>query len=195
MIGNLRTVFLDRDGVINRHCPGDYVKRWEEFEFLPRAKEALALLSGAGLRLIAVTNQRGVARGVMTADALSEIHRRMLAELTVAGASIAAVFACTHDEGACTCRKPRTGLFEQAQSSFPGLAFHEAALIGDSLSDLDAGSRLGCRSFLVADAARAAIIHEEAARRGIHIHGTATSLYEIVQQCILVEVSPLVSRC
>jgi D-glycero-D-manno-heptose 1,7-bisphosphate phosphatase len=176
-----RTVFLDRDGVINRRLPGDYVKCWEEFAFLPRAKAALAMLSNAGLRLIVVTNQRGVARGVMTEAALQEIHRRMLAELNEAHASIAAVYSCIHDEGRCDCRKPHIGLFLQARTQFPDLAFDEAVVIGDSLSDLEAGMRIGCRSYLVASRARSASLLAEAATRGIPVHGTAPSLYEIAR--------------
>jgi D-glycero-D-manno-heptose 1,7-bisphosphate phosphatase len=82
------TVFLDRDGVINRKPPeGDYVERWEQFEFLPGAIEALALLAAAGIRAVVVTNQRGVALGRMTLGDLDDIHRRMQAELEIGRAS------------------------------------------------------------------------------------------------------------
>ena len=117
------TFFLDRDGVINRQLPDDYVKTWREFEFLPRAKEALRLLTEAGLRLVIVTNQRGIARGLMTEADLQDIHTRMLAELSDAGAQIAAIYCCPHDHGQCRCRKPQPGMLRQAQMDFPAIDF------------------------------------------------------------------------
>ncbi len=145
----VKTVFIDRDGVINRKRDDDYVKSWAEFEFLPKAKEALGLLSRSGYRVIIVTNQRGIARGLMTAADLSDIHRRMQDELADAGALITAIYHCPHDSGECTCRKPETGLFLQAQRDFPDVDFSRSILIGDSSSDMQAGDRLGCRNILV----------------------------------------------
>jgi D-glycero-D-manno-heptose 1,7-bisphosphate phosphatase len=185
MIGRAPTIFLDRDGVINRRHPGDYVRRWEEFVFLPRVKDGLVLLSRAGFRLIVMTNQRGVARGLMTQADLDEIHRRMRIELTDVGATVAAVYACVHDEGQCDCRKPRIGLFRQAQAEIPDLTVNDSVLVGDSLSDLDAGCRVGCRTFLVADEARCAPILLQAAAVGIPVHGVAPSLYEVVRRFLL----------
>jgi histidinol-phosphate phosphatase family protein len=145
----VNTVFIDRDGVINRKRDDDYVKSWAEFEFLPKAKEALALLSRSGYRVIIVTNQRGIARGLMTAADLSDIHRRMQDELAEAGALITAIYHCPHDSGECTCRKPETGLFLQAQRDFPDVDFSRSILIGDSTSDMQAGDLLGCRNIFV----------------------------------------------
>ena len=146
------TIFLDRDGVINHKREGDYVRTWRDFEFLPKAKEALALLTKAGYRTIIVTNQRGIARGLMTEADLAEIHDRMIADVGAAGGTIAAIYHCPHDIGACSCRKPELGLFFQAQHDFPDLDFASAALIGDSSSDMAAGARLGCRTILVGNA-------------------------------------------
>lgn len=143
------TVFLDRDGVINRRLPGDYVKSWDEFEFLPRAQEALALLTAAGLRLIVVTNQRGIARGLMTTADLHAIHRRMLDELAAAGAHVAAVYYCPHDRNECECRKPKIGLLLRARRDFPVIDFARAVVIGDTPSDIEAGKRAGCRTIFV----------------------------------------------
>ena len=145
------TVFVDRDGVINQRREGDYVRTWTDFEFFPRAKEALALLTKAGHRTIVVTNQRGIARGLMTESDLAEIHHNMIAEAAAAGALVAAVYYCPHDIGKCSCRKPETGLFLQARRDFPDIDFSAAAVIGDSPSDVAAGVRLGCRTILVGD--------------------------------------------
>ncbi len=144
------TIFLDRDGVINRKRPeGDYVKCWEEFEFLPGVLEAIPKLNEIARHVIVVTNQRGVARGRMTEEALLEIHRKMLEAITAAGGRIDAVYYCPHEEGTCECRKPRIGLFLQAQRDFPDIDFRDAVLVGDSPSDLKAAEKLGCEGVLV----------------------------------------------
>jgi histidinol-phosphate phosphatase family protein len=148
------TIFLDRDGVINRKRVGDYVKNWAEFEFLPMAKEALYLLTKASHRLIVVTNQRGVARGLMTERDVSEIHDRMRAELDLVGARIAGVYCCFHDVGQCNCRKPGTGLLLRATNDFPDIALPQAVMIGDSPSDMEAGARVGCRTIFIGHDAR-----------------------------------------
>lgn len=141
------TIFLDRDGVINRKRDDDYVKHWGEFEFLPGVKEALQLLTENHYRLIVVTNQRGVARGWMTAADVEDVHARMQTE--IAPACIAAIYYCPHDKDQCDCRKPKTGLFLQAQRDFPDIVFSQSVLIGDSLSDMEAGAALGCRNILI----------------------------------------------
>ncbi len=142
----MRTVFLDRDGVINQKPPpGRYVTSWPEFRLLPDAPQAIRLLNQAGFRVIVVTNQRGVARGLMTDTAVQDIHRRMLDALSDTGARLDAVYYCPHEEGACDCRKPGPGLFEQARSAFPDITFQDSFVIGDSDRDLEAGRRLGAR--------------------------------------------------
>src|SRR3954454_17740179 len=101
-----RTVFLDRDGTINVKSPeGDYVKSPAEFEFLPGAVDAVRALHDAGWIVVVVTNQRGIARGVMTEDEPAAIREDMLAAL--ADAVLSAVSFCTHDDVECDCRKPK----------------------------------------------------------------------------------------
>ena len=145
----MQTVFLDRDGVINRRLPGDYVKRWEEFEFLPGALEGLRALSEAGFRLIIVTNQRGVSIGRLRESELGALHERLRAELKSAGVRLDAIYACPHDYDSCRCRKPEVGLFLQAKRDFPEIEFPDSFVIGDSASDIEAGVRLGCKTVLV----------------------------------------------
>lgn len=183
--------FLDRDGVINRKAPdGRYITSWEEFEFLPGAPAALRSLRQRGVRLLVVTNQRGVALGLMTASAVDEVHARMNEALRDAGGEVDGIFVCPHAEGVCDCRKPRTGLFLQALARFPNISLPESFVIGDSLSDLEAGHRLGCRIFLVAPADRAATIALQAAARGIALDGVATSLAELVSTGLLFQREP-----
>lgn len=174
----VKSVFLDRDGVINRGGPGRYVTSWEEFEFLPGAKDALARLCAARLRPFIVTNQRGVARGLLSKAELDDIHRRMLAELEQTNARIEGIFVCVHDEGECSCRKPQAGLFLRAQEQFPDIEFASSVVIGDSLSDMEAGTRLGCRTILITQEVKPEVIVEEARRRGIVVDRVAESLWD-----------------
>jgi D-glycero-D-manno-heptose 1,7-bisphosphate phosphatase len=185
----LETIFLDRDGVINRKCPeGQYVTCWAEWEFLPNAVEALRLLKARGLRLILVTNQRGVARGLMTAADLDILHARLQAALG-ASAALDAIYACPHDHNSCDCRKPQSGLLLRAQRDDPAIDFARAAIIGDALSDLEAGARVGCRTFLVTD--RLAPLVAAARARNIPIDGSGSSLHDIVIHQVLSRHEPV----
>src|SRR5713226_8081108 len=94
-----RAAFLDRDGVINRKLPdGQYVTHWEEMQFLPRVDSAIASLKRAGFRVIVVSNQRCVAKGLLSLCDLDLINRRMLAELAAADAVIDEVYCCPHEK-------------------------------------------------------------------------------------------------
>jgi histidinol-phosphate phosphatase family protein len=143
-------VFLDRDGVINRKAHGKrYVTHWSEFAFLSGALEALAILAQLPTRVVVITNQRGVARGHLTRDDLNEIHAGMQRALRDTGAHLDAIYACVHDEDACSCRKPRPGLIHAACADFPDIDPSTAFLVGDSASDVATGWPLGCRPVLV----------------------------------------------
>ena len=173
------TVYLDRDGVINRKRPeGAYVERWEQFEFLPGAIEALELLAAAGIRTVVVTNQRGVALGRMTAAAVDEIHGRMQAALAARRAQCAAVLVCPHEDGRCDCRKPRIGLFRQAQALMPEIDISRSVVVGAAASALLAAASLGCPSYLVAGDADVATILAE--HPGLAIRGWGPSLLDVV---------------
>jgi D-glycero-D-manno-heptose 1,7-bisphosphate phosphatase len=146
----LGTVFLDRDGILNEKMPeGQYVTRWEEFHVLPGVPQALRRLNEAGMRVIVVTNQRGVARGLYTVADVGAIHSELQRVLKRESAHIDAFFICPHEEGACNCRKPLPGLYEQAVAQFPSIAPETGVMIGDSLSDMEFGRRLGMATILV----------------------------------------------
>jgi D-glycero-D-manno-heptose 1,7-bisphosphate phosphatase len=142
-----KAAFLDRDGVINRKAPGDgYITRWEEMEFLPDVAQTIALLNRAGFRVIVVTNQRCVAKGLVTMREVDWIHRRMCDVLADAGAIVDAVYYCPHElEPPCSCRKPQPGLLLKAGREH-GIALNESWMIGDSDADIDAGRNAGCRT-------------------------------------------------
>ena len=137
-----RVVFLDRDGVINRDSP-DYIKRVEEFEFLPGSLEALRHLAGCGFSVIVVTNQSGLHRGLFSPETLAEIHRRMCAAVQAQGGFIRDILVCPHlpAEG-CECRKPRPGLLTAARSRY-GIDFATAVMVGDSVKDIECARNAG----------------------------------------------------
>jgi len=140
----LHTVFLDRDGVLNRKLPeGRYVTRWSEFDPLPGVGEAIALLNRAGLRVIVLSNQRGIALGLYTVDDVRQIHATFQASLAAYSAHVDAFYFCPHDKLQCDCRKPLPGLFHQARSDFPAIDAASSLMIGDSLSDIEFARRLG----------------------------------------------------
>ncbi len=148
--GNLRTIFLDRDGVVNEKMPeGRYVTSWQEFRLLPGVAEAIARLNGAGLRVIVVSNQRGVALGKYAASDVEAIHAELQKVLAASGAHVDAFYFCPHDKQRCNCRKPLPGMFEQAQQAFPEIRAGESAMIGDSLSDMEFGRRLGMATVFI----------------------------------------------
>lgn len=145
-------VILDRDGVLNRRPrQAEYVRTWGEFVWLPGAREALALFTAAGFRVVVVTNQPGIARGSMTRAALDEIHARMRVEAASAGGRIDRIYVCVHGwDDACECRKPRPGLLFEAQHEFD-LDLSRTIFIGDDERDALAAQAAGAPSRLVLD--------------------------------------------
>lgn len=142
-------MFLDRDGVINR-ARTDHVKSWSEFEFLPRALEALVELHRSGARLAVVTNQSAVGRGLLRAEELASIHERMRRTIQSAGGDIEGIFVCPHAPAAgCACRKPGNELFMRAGAEL-GLTLPGAFMVGDSWSDVQAAVSVGAFPILVA---------------------------------------------
>ena len=145
-----KTVFLDRDGLINvKAAPHRYITLWEDFRFLPGVPEAIRALNEAGYLVLVVTSQRGVARGMMTMEAVEDIHRNMCQALVEAGAHIDGIYVCPHNEGECHCRKPEIGLFLQAERDFP-IDKAKSWMIGDSDTDTEAGRRYGVRTIQTA---------------------------------------------
>lgn len=144
----LAAVFLDRDGVINENGV-NYVKSWDEFIFLPNVFEPLRQLAQNGLLAIVVTNQSAINRGLVSAETVETIHRRMCEVIARNGGRIDAAFTCPHrpDEN-CGCRKPEPGLLLQAAKLF-NLNLTRSYLIGDAFCDIAAGLAVDCRPILV----------------------------------------------
>jgi len=146
-------IILDRDGVLNRRPPkGEYVRSWREWEWLPGSLDALRLLKKNGFRVVIVSNQAGVERGVMSEDDVADIHRRMMAEVADAGGDIEKVYICPHhwDDG-CACRKPKPGMLFNAQRDF-SLDLSRTNFIGDDERDGQAAEAAGCPFLMASDA-------------------------------------------
>jgi histidinol-phosphate phosphatase family protein len=144
-------VFLDRDGVINQKpAPHDYVRTWSDFKFLPNISDWIRIFNALGYLVIVISNQRGVARGIMSTADVEEIHRNMVAELARRGAIVDDIFYCPHQDGECNCRKPLPGLVIQAQEKWD-LDLSKSLLIGDSDADEQLAAACGIRFLRAAD--------------------------------------------
>jgi D-glycero-D-manno-heptose 1,7-bisphosphate phosphatase len=144
-------IFLDRDGVINRKLPEDrYVAEIAELELLPGAPSAIATFRAMGLAVVIVTNQRGIARGLMTEQQLLRVHEHLRALLEHAGGAPDGIYYCPHEtfEG-CGCRKPEPGMILSAAKEL-NLDLNSSIMVGDSPSDIEAGRRAGTATCRIA---------------------------------------------
>lgn len=147
----IRCVFLDRDGVINVAPPtGEYILQPEDLVLLDAAVDWIRLFNALGLLTVVVTNQRAVARGLLTAGTLEEIHQSMRQRLLARGARVDDLYCCPHEESACECRKPKPGLVLQAQRKW-NIDLPNSIVIGDSDRDEGLARRCGMRFVRVAD--------------------------------------------
>ena len=141
-------LFLDRDGVINEDRE-DYVKSWPEFRFIPGVRSALKRLRKAGIPVVVITNQSVIGRGMITEKELSVIHERMGNAVQKTGGLLQKIYYCPHHPGdRCRCRKPRIGLLKRAAKEMD-LDLKKSIFVGDTLKDIQAGNRAGCRTLLV----------------------------------------------
>ena len=148
-----RAVFLDRDGTIN--IEKEYLYRAEDFEFIPGVPEAIRLLNEAGIMVVVVTNQSGVARGYYTEEDVESLHRHIAGKLEVSGAHVDVWLYCPHHPSGrgsyalpCDCRKPLPGMLHEAAARYD-IDLENSIMIGDKLADIEAGTAAGCRTILV----------------------------------------------
>lgn len=147
-------VFLDRDGTINEQM--GYINHLSRFRLLPWAAEAIRLLNARQVPVVVVTNQSGLARGYFPQDLLDQVHAAMTRFLAEQGARLDGLYVCPHHPEAkeeryrknCNCRKPRTGLLEQAAAEL-NLDLTKSYLVGDRWSDITCAVRAGCTPVLV----------------------------------------------
>ena len=150
-----KAVFLDRDGVIIKEPPY-YAHKIDQLELIPKSAEAIRLLNESGFKVIVVSNQAGVARGYYQEKDIQIYNNEMKRQLEEKGARIVAIYYCPHHPEAtiekykidCECRKPKPGMLIQAEKDLD-LNLKLSFLIGDKISDIEAGCRAGCKTILV----------------------------------------------
>jgi D-glycero-D-manno-heptose 1,7-bisphosphate phosphatase len=142
-------VILDRDGVINEDLPTG-VTRWQDFRFISQSCEAIAQLCAAQHRVVIATNQSNIGRGLMTSETLAEIHRKMCDHITAAGGHISQIYVAPDSPDSSTHRrKPSPGMLHEAMQDYQSPP-EQTVMIGDAFRDLEAASRAGIASILVA---------------------------------------------
>ena len=145
-------IFLDRDGTLNERAPkACYIEKPEDFIWLPGAKKAVKRLKDAGYFIILISNQAGIARGVMTEEDLQKIHEKMQADLKAEGACIDAIYYCPHGwDDDCSCRKPKPGMLYQAQKDY-SFDLTKCVMIGDDERDVETAENAGISGILVTE--------------------------------------------
>ena len=138
------TLFLDRDGVINHEKDKDYIHKWDEFVFYDGVLEAMKVFHSIFNRVIVVTNQRGIGKGVTLLHDLEEIHNNMKAAVADAGGRIDEVYFCPDVDENSPYRKPNPGMGLKAKAQFPDIDFSKSIMVGNTLSDMGFGRNLGC---------------------------------------------------
>jgi D-glycero-D-manno-heptose 1,7-bisphosphate phosphatase len=143
-VGGIDAVFLDRDGTLNMKAPeGSYVTGPGELRLLAGVGRAVRRLNDAGLLVLCVTNQRGVALGTMTMGAVHGVNRELQRRLRRSGARVGRFYVCPHEAGTCNCRKPLPGLLLQAKADYPWLRLANCVMVGDTEHDVTAGLAAG----------------------------------------------------
>lgn len=137
------TLFLDRDGVINKEKEGDYIRNLSEFEFLPGALSSLQQITPRFQRCIVVTNQRGIGKGLMRVDDLSSIHTYLQTQVAAGGGKLDALFYAPDLDSDSPNRKPNPGMAFQAKNLFPEIDFLKSIMVGNRLSDMEFGRNCG----------------------------------------------------
>jgi D-glycero-D-manno-heptose 1,7-bisphosphate phosphatase len=145
-----KSIILDRDGVINKKAKkSDYIKNWDEWEWIDGSKEAISLLKKNDYQIIIVTNQAGIARGKMTEKDLELIHYNLKNEVMKSGGFIDHIYYCLHGWNEdCECRKPKPGMLFQAQRDFH-IDLSKTYFVGDDVRDIEAGNAADMKTFLV----------------------------------------------
>jgi len=157
-----RFVILDRDGTINAECK--YLSQPKQVELLPGAASGLRQMMALGLGLIIITNQSGIGREYFDYPRVESIHQRLREVLQAEGVTLDAIYVCPHTpEDECNCRKPKTGLLEQAGRDY---GFNPAScfVIGDKVVDIELGQRVNATTFLVRTGYGAELEHEGTVR-------------------------------
>ena len=144
------TLFLDRDGVINHEKKEDYIRNWTEFEFYKESLLALPILAQKFNKIIITTNQKGIGKGLMSADDLALIHQNMTNKIVEFGGRIDAIYYCPDLDNASINRKPQPGMAYQAKTTFPEIDFKRSIMVGNRMSDMEFGRNAGMHTVYLA---------------------------------------------
>ncbi len=167
------TLFLDRDGVINHRWVDDYVKSPADFQFLPGVLEALQIFNQLFGTIVVITNQQGIGKGLMSEMDLHSIHEFMIQEIKDNNGRIDHVYYCPDlKDSKSFLRKPNIGMGLKAKKDYKEINFRKSIMIGDSISDMIFGKRLGMKTVFISDQHTHALQHPE------WIDYVASSLFE-----------------
>jgi D-glycero-D-manno-heptose 1,7-bisphosphate phosphatase len=170
-------LFLDRDGTIN--VEKDFIGNPHELELIPGSATAIREARTLGLKVIIVSNQSGIARGLMTEDDVKNVNSRLVELLQREGAAVDAIYYCPHyssEDDGCTCRKPSTGMFERAKTEH-NVDFKRSIMVGDRITDIEAGNRIGAATMLVLTG-YGKIVNEGYDGKPDHIDTVVPTLYD-----------------
>jgi histidinol-phosphate phosphatase family protein len=143
------TLFLDRDGVLNHQKEGSYIFSTAELHLYDGVLAAMKILAPLFRRIVIVTNQRGIGRGLMTLDDVHLIHQHLKTTIEQQGGRIDGIYVCPDVSSSSLCRKPNTGMALQAQSAFPDIVFQQSIMVGNSLSDMEFGRNIGAKNIFL----------------------------------------------
>lgn len=171
------TVFLDRDGVINKDSV-EYIKTPSEFEFIPKSPEAVALLTQNGFKVIVITNQSMIGRNISTKETLDAVFEKMKAGVETAGGRITDIFYCPHvPEDHCSCRKPKPGLIFQAQKKYQ-INLARSFMVGDSEKDIVCARAAGCANAVLVKTGNGVAAYHELHQNHMALDYFAEDLYD-----------------
>lgn len=146
----LDTLFLDRDGVINKQLSNTYVTDFSEFVFIKNSLMAIKEFSRRFKRILVITNQQGIGKGIMTYHDLADIHENMIKEIEKNQGKIDRIYFCPHlISDHCKCRKPNKGMIEKAMIDFPSINLNNSFLVGDSITDIQLAESMGIKAIQV----------------------------------------------
>lgn len=172
------TLFLDRDGVLNHDKANDYIRNWEEFRFYDKTLEALSILAKVFGRIVIVTNQKGVGKGLMTVADLDTIHSNMLLKIENAAGRIDKTYYCPDLSDDSPNRKPNCGMAHQAKKDFPEIDFGKSIIVGNRMSDMGFGRNAGMHTVFLATT------HPDTAYPDPMIDLRFNNLFEFAQACL-----------
>ena len=171
------TVFMDRDGVINKDS-SEYIKDEAEFEFIPKSPEAIALLTKKDFQVIVITNQSLIGRKMASQKTLDAIFRKMKKGVRKAGGDIKDIFFCPHTpEENCSCRKPKPGLILEAQKKYH-IDLSYSCMVGDSAKDIECALHAGCLKTILVKTGNGSKTAQELSQKGITPDFIGSDLYE-----------------